>query len=669
MKLSTCRSKYFLMAAVICTVITTGSLHAAERAGVSATIHPSTFPVYENTSFTVTLIANVPLEPGTLLEVQLPNSFSNDKVSPSKVKPWQTVDPDKRHYISVDCPDSPDVGFDLDIRRREYVGGYNVAARHGVCLNIVVRDKQVRAGQKIHVQYQNTTTPWLANQLPGATDHEGMVYVAVNGIPIRNFPMFTVESGPEKYRRVIIPSSVRPGESFDVHLVSLDKYNNLSTTYHENVSLTCNQEILASGINYRGKGMVQVVLPEKGVFRIDVDGVLSNPIRVMDNPRGPFWGDIHFHNYPSIDAMGNTPYLYAREVSCLDFAGAAEHGAGGLPAHWAQTKKWVQQNNRPGAFVTILALESSLTFVAKEWHRQPHMNIYHYVDDAEVLYGTERYGETATKKDRLFQYLDDYKVIAQTHHSGWGYDMRMRYPSEMKLIEIYSMHGQSEYYDNDTPLSMSNQRHRPGGRQGPYYARDAWALGKRWCCMGSSDNHFGQPGVHYNSITAAYSDQLTRNSILDAMGNGNCYATTGERVLLNVQVNGHGMGSTIKRPEDGKLQFQIEVHGTGKIVSVELFGCPFIEGDRTVEIGQLMFEEEDPRVDVALNAWETVYAKRAIGKLDYAERVKVVQEEDKMVYYVRVTQLPIELPCDLEGSGIIQKRPVVAWSTPVWVEK
>jgi hypothetical protein len=73
----------------------------------------------------------------------------------------------------------------------------------------------------------------------------------------------------------------------------------------------------------------------------------------------------------------------------------------------------------------------------------------------------------------LFKYLDDHKVIAQTHHTGWGYDMRMRYPDEIKMIETYLMHGLSELYDNETPLSMGSQRHRGGGEKDPSYARDA----------------------------------------------------------------------------------------------------------------------------------------------------------------------------------------------------
>jgi len=101
--------------------------------------------------------------------------------------------------------------------------------------------------------------------------------------------------------------------------------------------------------------------------------------------------------------------------------------------------------------------------------------------------------------------------------------------------------------------------------------------------MGSSDNHFGQPGVRYNSISGIYAEKLDRKEILDAFNSGKCYATTGERIIIDVKANGKDMGSTI--------------------------------------------------------------------------------------YYVRVIQKePITLPCALEGSGVLQVRPVMAWSTPVWVE-
>jgi len=187
--------------------------------------------------------------------------------------------------------------------------------------------------------------------------------------------------------------------------------------------------------------------------------------------------------------------------------------------------------------------------------------------------------------------------------------------------------------------------------------------------MGSSDNHFGQPGVRYNSISGIYADKLDRKQILDAFNSGKCYATTGERIILDVKANGKDMGSVIKFPRNGKIKLEITVNGTGMIESVQLFACPFIEGDKSVPFGEFMFEENDPLVEKTLNSWYTAFEKHNIDKMDVDLAFEVDNTGDKMVYYVRVIQKePITLPCALEGSGVLQVRPVMAWSTPVWVE-
>ena len=99
-------------------------------------------------------------------------------------------------------------------------------------MTIVLKDGVIPKDGVIIIDYKNTTSLWLANQLPGASEHQGMVYVAINGEKINKFPKYIVKSGQEKYRRVIVPSSVRPGESFKVKLISLDRYNNLTETEH-----------------------------------------------------------------------------------------------------------------------------------------------------------------------------------------------------------------------------------------------------------------------------------------------------------------------------------------------------------------------------------------------------------------------------------------------------
>ena len=639
-------------------VMLSGACLSATQTGPTATIEPDVFSVYEQVNFKVRIKPNERLVAGSKIECQLPNSFTNDKISPSKVKQWQTRNPAKPHYINVTTTAPAKVTFETRVVKREFVGGYECKTRHGKCLIVKIVSGEIPPDNELIIHYGNTTSPWITYQQPNRTIHEGQVFVSINGQTIEELPKFHVKPGPMSYQRIIIPSSAKPGQPFRVLLASLDKYNNLSSSSFSNVNIRCGNKIIAKGISYTGSMEIMASLPKKGIYRLKTGSIVSNPIRITAQPNGPYWGDIHFHNFPSVDAMGNTPYEYAKNVSGLDFAATAEHGAIGLPEHWAQTQKWCRQWNEPGRFITILGFETNI-----RWHH----NIYLYEDHAPIIESLKN-GDSRVPIPTLLEYLKSHKAITQLHHTGWGFDMRLRYPDTCKLIEIYSMHGLSELYDPENPLSFENQRHRSNSRVGPYYARDAWALGQRFFTHGSSDNHFGQSGVRYNSVTAVFASELNRKTILDTLGRGLCYATTGERILLNFQINGKSMGSEFVVAKGDLLRFNLEVHGTDKLAEVSVFACPFIEGDNTVPIGQSRFRQDDPLVEQARNSWTAAFEKHDINDADFTESWTQKYQGKPMVYYVRIRQKNnITLPSPLEGFPTVQKRPVCAWSSPIWI--
>jgi len=631
----------------------------------SATIRPDIFPVYENVDFKVIILPNKVLQKGDFIECQLTNSFNAEKISPSFDKKWQFDYEEYKNYISVTTDGIGGAKFSLQIKKREFVGGYSSEARHGLCLNIVLKSGKIEEGEKIIVSYKNTTSPWRSIENPGVEGNEGLVYIAINGQPIDNFPQYKVYSAEEKQFRVVVPSSVKPGQKFPVKMVSLDKYNNLSYKTHRNISIKCEGINLETGINFCGRGVAWVSLHEKGVYRLEAEGTLSNPVKVTDYPDGPYWGDLHFHTSFSHDAIGNDPYVYARDVSCLDFASTTEHVGVGFKSYWQQTLKSAEQYNIPGEFVTLPAMETHQMKILAP----AHFNMYLPVDEAPALYGTENMVSSDTAiLHNILRYANDFKAIGQTHHSGWGNDMRLKFPNQLKLLEIYSMHGQSEYYDNETPLSLGKQRHRKGGEYGYHYARDAWALGKKWVTVGSSDNHFCQPGVHYNGLCAINLNELSRIGVFNALREGNrTYATTGERIILEFSVNGKPMGSELNIKLGEELIFLISVNGTDQLQKVEVFGCPYIEGNQSVNVGEMMFPENDPQVEEVTRSWKTIFVQDEITEMDYSASFKIPAPDKKMVYYVKVTQKNlIELPCKLEGKDFYQKRPVVAWSSPIW---
>ena len=64
-------------------------------------------------------------------------------------------------------------------------------------------------------------------------------------------------------------------------------------------------------------------------------------------------------------------------------------------------------------------------------------------------------------------------------------------------------------------------------------------------------------------------EDLTRESILEAIRRRRVYATNGPRILLRMAVDGRPMGSTVELDSDGATVF-IGVSGTGPIERVDL---------------------------------------------------------------------------------------------------
>jgi hypothetical protein len=165
-------------------------------------------------------------------------------------------------------------------------------------------------------------------------------------------------------------------------------------------------------------------------------------------------------------------------------------------------------------------------------------------------------------------------------------------------------------------------------------------LGKRYVVVGSSDDHFGQAGKAHRGVAAVYSPALTREAIFDGMKAGACYATTGERILLDFRANGQPMGSELKAKLGQELTFSIEVHGTNVLCVAEAFRYRFGKGTGW----ESAFYEEVPDRGLQGNTQRDLAAS-------WTEVC-----EGSAVYYMRVRQ-----------KHYVKDRPVYAWSTPIWV--
>jgi len=161
-------------------------------------------------------------------------------------------------------------------------------------------------------------------------------------------------------------------------------------------------------------------------------------------------------------------------------------------------------------------------------------------------------------------------VIPHAHQAG---DYRLSDPALEPLVEIMSQHGTFEWFGR---MYLSH------GHQVGFTA--------------ASDNHLSQPGYtspkggslsQRGGLGAVFAAERSRDAIFDAMRGLAAYATSGERMLLDVKVNGVGMGQRIPFSETRVIEGR--VIGTAPIETITV-----VRNDQTISHRNLLEAEATP---------------------------------------------------------------------------
>lgn len=474
---------------------------------------------------------------------------------------------------------------------------------------------------------------------------------------------------------VATPSVAEVGEAQTLKLRLLDEYYNACTRWSGGLSFT-----VPDGIT----GIPERVSPEElagvdGVYAITytasapgtytivaqydgLDAVASNPTQVVPGLADEriYWGDLHAHSEFSKDGMGAGSFAYARDASLLDFFALTEHHTQEdnpfdaptlLPDRlWEAIKRDVRDFYEPDAFVTLLAFENSAASPSG------HQNIYFPTDEGPLLLvGPLNETWEAVRRHSGFIIQHHTGIIFERRGSNsllarlfalfvsgaWvGWDAFADVPRP--AVEIYSLHGQSEYLNPEDALAY--ERHGlqlprdPATEQcgtgvsriGPHYARDAWASGLKLGVVSGSDDHRAQPGRAGGGLTAVRTDALTREAVFSAINERSTYATTGDRIILDFRINGAPMGSELTTAEAPELE--VRVVGTAPIEFLQIMRHEM--GQRTWSV---LHETRDRDAELTVTIDDPAFT-------------------NDTVYYVRVQQ-----------TNTTHGRAVRAWSSPIWV--
>jgi hypothetical protein len=389
----------------------------------------------------------------------------------------------------------------------------------------------------------------------------------------------------------------------------------------------------------------------------------SNPIEVNASKEKDriFWGDLHCHTnleqgLESLEFL----YEYARDQEKLDFVANVEHqwgtrsrwvgkpaktwkGGMSVPAYnedsWESRKELVRKYDEPGRCVTLLGLEWASNIYG-------HANIYYPALEGPLFYPSWPFDREETPA-KLWQALEGRDAIIIPHHPSspvgtgeppnyWatsGYDWDFWDEKLIRVVEIYSKWGCSEYFGCRRPLL---------NQQEDGCVQTALAKGHKLGFVAGTDSQTSRAGsdqyqdhtYRQGGLTAVFAPSLDRASIYQAVKARRCYATTGQRIILRFSLNGHFMGEEVQLEDPAEIKkMHVEVATVGDIDTVEVLknGIPFYRynGHLAPDLGWWRD-----------NGWEMevrVQDKEITRGTDY--------------YYV----------CVLQQDG------EMAWSSPIWV--
>lgn len=471
--------------------------------------------------------------------------------------PFQTEDETADNYIAI-ASSNPNARFSRSALPMSGMhGGFRSAAD---ALVFRLTSGRLTAGDTVTITYGDTTAGGQGLLMPSfSSDRMPLpLYVDFDGsdLPV-SLPIqpIVVVGGEVAGVHGFAPSVVAVGETFKLTVRAEDRYYNRATGPKPGWQVLANGEpfaVLSSGDSLAIFSSARFDAP--GVYRFEIrslDGAITgvaNPVLVEESPaRRIYWGDTHGHS-GFAEGVG-TPdrfMTWARDDAGLDYVTHSEHDIWMDDFEWEVLKDNVRRYSEDGSFVAFLGYEWTIQNT-----QGGHHNVLFRTPDGRRRIPAQEFG-TLTK---LYQGLrahhapEDVVVIPHAHQAG---NYRQSDPDLEPLIEIMSQHGTFEWF-------------------GRMYLRQGHQVG----FIAASDNHLSQPGYsapqngslsQRGGLGALRATTGTRDALFDAMRDRATYATTGDRIILDVTVNGAEMGSRAPFAEERRIVGRVV--GTAPIESI-----------------------------------------------------------------------------------------------------
>ncbi len=371
-----------------------------------------------------------------------------------------------------------------------------------------------------------------------------------------------------KTLKIITPSFVSRNKRFDVVVRFEDEYGNLTNNAEENTLIELSYENLRENLNWKlfipETGFIalpNLYFNEAGIYKIQLKNLKTNelfyssPIKCFEEyDFNLFWGQLHSEN-TKYDATKNieNSLRFFRDDKAMQFFATSPFDADEEISNdqWKQISTHIAEFNEDDRFTTFLG-HQWLGVVKEEGLR-------HFIfskDNKNLLRRKDLKTNSLKKIYKTYSNKEMISIPSFTMGSETVFDFKDFNEDFERVVEIYNAWGSSENLSNEgnlRPISGPVKENAEGSIQrallaGCKFGFVAGGLDDR----GNYSSLYDSNQIQYSpGLTAIIAKDHTRDSLLEALYNRSCYATTGKKILAGLNIANEPIGSqllTSKKP-------------------------------------------------------------------------------------------------------------------------
>jgi hypothetical protein len=459
--------------------------------------------------------------------------------------------------------------------------------------------------------------------------------------------------------RILAPSVTVKNKRFDVILRFEDCYGNLTNNAPEDTMIEFTHENLRDSLKWRlflpETGFIalpNLYFNEPGVYAIHLKNLKtkkeysSGPIKCFPSEtKNVFWGTLHGESerFDSGDNIENC-LRHFRDERSLNFFGCSVPDTIEETSNetWKKICNHVAEFDEEDRFAVLLGQQ----YCGEQ--KTEGLRTFAYTKDERPIVRRKDVKTSSLKKVyKSFTAKELISIPTFTMSSCIPYNFDEFSAEFERVVEIYNSWGCSERTAKEGNVFPIQAESKKGVRELPEGSLiKALQRNRRFGFVAGGLDDRSLFGSFYDTdqkqyppgLTAVLCDRLTRQNVFEALHNRNCYATTGERIVLGLSLAGQPMGSELSTaPKPGLhvvRHLSGYVAGTTPLKKVELIRNGAVLKTFTSTTNSLDFEYDD------MDDLVKICLKAPDAKVPF------------VFYYLRVTQA--------DGH--------MAWSSPIWVD-